>query len=95
VTSDSPKQLAHLRTLASELHALGLTADVPDTITAPFLRAASPGDAALNEDITCQPGPAGTWQFCWPGGQPISPASDPAAAAEAIAGVLRPVEGTT
>jgi hypothetical protein len=96
VTSPTAPQLAHLRALADALAALGLAADLRGTQTAsPGLRAGRPDDAALHERITCRPGPAGTWQFCWPQGQPIGPAGDPAAAAATIAGVLRPLDGAT
>jgi hypothetical protein len=98
MTSQPAQQLAHLRSLAALLPDHGLTAELRGTRTAsPHLHAARPDDAALQERINCRPASAtdGTWQFCWPKGQPIGPADDPAAAAAIIAGVLRPVEGTT
>lgn len=88
------QQLAHLRALADALPALGLTAEISGTETAtPYLRAARAEETALRERITCRSA-GGAWEFCWPWGQAIGPAGDPAAAAATIAGVLRPAQGT-
>jgi hypothetical protein len=88
-------QLTHLRALAGELHAHGLRAELRGTETAsPYLTVTSHGSAAPSERILCQQTPGQDWQFCWTWQQPIGPASDPPAAATAIADVLRPIENT-
>ena len=92
MNSNPEPQLTHLGALAGELHAHGLKAELRGTATvSPYLSVTSKHSATLSEHILCQRAPDQDWQFCWTWQQPIGPASDPAAAAAAIADVLRPV----
>jgi hypothetical protein len=92
---DPEPQLTHLRALAGELRACGLRAELGGIATAsPYLTVTSQHGATPTERILCQQAPDQHWQFCWTWQQPIGPASNPAAAAAAIADILRPVENT-
>jgi len=87
------EQLAHLRHLAEELTALGLSATLRPARRVPAVEVASAGDPRLKERVLCQPGDDGDWYFSWPWHQVIGPASDVPGVAARIVTVLRPVEG--
>ena len=86
------RQLTHLHALAAALETVGLRAELDGADTgSPRLHVTSLHPSALSERVTCHQPAGQPWQFYWSSRQPIGPASDPAAAAAAIATVLRPL----
>jgi len=87
------EQLTHLERLTKALDPRALTAELVRAHSRPYVLVANAGTPTLNERVYCGQAADRSWEFQWPGHQPIGHVDDLQTVAGKITEVLRPVAG--